>query len=145
VSDSATPQSPPGSSVRGILQAGTLEWGAILFFGGSSHPRDRTWVSYIAGRFFNCLSHQGSPVGVIFPSLAQEGCFKGGSQDWDIFSSFQSYIDKRQKEKNKTHSKNMSNRLCHIGTACVLRNNSHLLLSLSSQVELHSGNCWKAT
>ena len=35
----------PGSSVHGILQARTLEW-------GSSWPRDWTQVSCIAGRFF---------------------------------------------------------------------------------------------
>ena len=29
---------PPGSSVRGILQAGMLEWVAISFSRGSSHP-----------------------------------------------------------------------------------------------------------
>ena len=34
-----------GSSVHGILQA-------IPFFRGSSQPRDGTWVSHIAGRFF---------------------------------------------------------------------------------------------
>ena len=42
----------PGSSVYGILQARILEWVAIPFSRGSSQPRDRTWVSYIAGRFF---------------------------------------------------------------------------------------------
>ena len=30
--------SPPGSPVHGILQARTLEWGAIPFSRGSSHP-----------------------------------------------------------------------------------------------------------
>ena len=44
--------SPPGSSVHGILQARILEWVAIPFSRGSSWPRDRTWVSRIAGRFF---------------------------------------------------------------------------------------------
>ena len=44
--------SPPGSSVHGILQARILEWVAIPFSRGSSQPRDRTLVSYIAGRFF---------------------------------------------------------------------------------------------
>ena len=44
--------SPPGSSVHGVLQARILEWVAISFSRGSSQPRDRTWVSYIAGRFF---------------------------------------------------------------------------------------------
>ena len=40
--------SPPGSSVPGILQAGTLEWVAIPFFRESS----QLWVFCIAGRFF---------------------------------------------------------------------------------------------
>ena len=31
----------PGSSVHGIFQAKTLQWGAILFFRTSSRPRDR--------------------------------------------------------------------------------------------------------
>ena len=44
--------SPPGSSVRGILQARILEWVAIPVSRGSSPPRDRTQVSCIAGRFF---------------------------------------------------------------------------------------------
>ena len=44
--------SPPGFSVKGILQAGILEWVAIPFFRGSSWPRDQTWVSCIAGKFF---------------------------------------------------------------------------------------------
>ena len=44
--------SPPGSTVHGILQAGILEWIAILFSRGSSQPKDRTWVSCIGARFF---------------------------------------------------------------------------------------------
>ena len=44
--------SPPGSPVYGIFQARILEWGAISFSGGSSRPRDRTWVSRIVGRRF---------------------------------------------------------------------------------------------
>ena len=46
--------SPPGSSVRGILQARILEWVVIPFSRRSSQPRDQTWVSCTAGRF--CLS-----------------------------------------------------------------------------------------
>ena len=38
--------------VHGILQARILEWVAIPFSRGSSQPRDRTQVSYIAGGFF---------------------------------------------------------------------------------------------
>ena len=55
--------SPPGSSVHGIFQARILEWVvAIPFYRGSSWPRDQTWVSTIAGGFFNHLSNQGSPL-----------------------------------------------------------------------------------
>ena len=41
----------PGSSVHGILQARILEWVAMPF-SRSSWPRDRNWVSCIAGGFF---------------------------------------------------------------------------------------------
>ena len=51
--------SPPDSSVHGILQARIQEWVAISSSRGSSQPRvrthqprDQTWVSCIAGRFF---------------------------------------------------------------------------------------------
>ena len=49
VSDSLQPLdcSLPGSSVHGISQARILEWVAISSSKGSSHPRDRTHVSYI--------------------------------------------------------------------------------------------------
>ena len=40
-------QSPPGSSVHGILQARILEWVAVSSCRGSSQPRDRTHVSYV--------------------------------------------------------------------------------------------------
>ena len=43
---------PMASTVHGILQAGILEWVAILFSRGSSQPRDQTQVSCIADRFF---------------------------------------------------------------------------------------------
>ena len=42
----------PGSSVHGIFQARTLEWVVIPFSRWSSQPRDQTWVSRIAERFF---------------------------------------------------------------------------------------------
>ena len=41
----------PGSSVHRISQTGMLELVAISFFRGSSRPRDRTYVSCLAGRF----------------------------------------------------------------------------------------------
>ena len=42
----------PGSFVHGILQSRILEWVAMSSSRGSSWPRDQTWVSCIAGRFF---------------------------------------------------------------------------------------------
>ena len=50
--------SPPGSSVRGILQARILEWIAMPYSKGSSQPRDRTQVF---SPLRADLSHQGSP------------------------------------------------------------------------------------
>ena len=41
-----------GSSVHGMFQARVLEWVAISFSTGSSRPKDKTWVSHIAGRCF---------------------------------------------------------------------------------------------
>ena len=58
--------SPPGSSVRGILQARTLEYVAVPSSRGSSWPRDQTHVSYVSciGRcvIYN-FYHLGSPGG----------------------------------------------------------------------------------
>ena len=42
----------PGSSVLGILQERILEWVPTSFSRGFSWPRNQTWVSCIAGRFF---------------------------------------------------------------------------------------------
>ena len=42
----------PGSPVHGILQARIVEWVVIPFSRGSSQPRNWTWVSHLAGRFF---------------------------------------------------------------------------------------------
>jgi len=41
----------PGSSLHRIFQARILEWVAIPFTRGSSHPRDPTQVSCLAGEF----------------------------------------------------------------------------------------------
>ena len=43
---------PMDYKVHGILQVRILEWVAFPFSRGSSQPRDRTWVSCIAGGFF---------------------------------------------------------------------------------------------
>ena len=54
--------SPPGSSVHGFLQARILEWVAISFSGGSSQPRNQTWVSGIAGILFTNLAMREAPT-----------------------------------------------------------------------------------
>ena len=52
--------SPPGSSVRGILQARILEWVAISSSRGSSRPRDQTHISCIGRWILLPLNHLGS-------------------------------------------------------------------------------------
>ena len=47
-----TLRDPMSYTVHEILQAGILEWVVVPFSRGSSQPRDRTQISYIAGRFF---------------------------------------------------------------------------------------------
>ena len=54
--------SPPGSSVRGILQARIPEWVVMPSSRGSSQPRDQTGPSCIGGQILYCLSHQASPA-----------------------------------------------------------------------------------
>ena len=44
--------SPLGSSIHGIVQGRILEWVAISLSSGSSQPRNWTWVSCIACKFF---------------------------------------------------------------------------------------------
>ena len=56
---------PPGSSVHGILQARILEWVAFPFSRGSSQPRDQTWVSCIAGRFFTIWATREASLGSV--------------------------------------------------------------------------------
>ena len=66
--------SPPGSSVRGILQVRILEWVAISFSRGSSGPRDQTQVSRTAGRRFNLWAtspHHNPEVGPIVVPTSQ--------------------------------------------------------------------------
>ena len=52
----------PSPSVHGILQARILEWVAIPFSRETSQPRDGTWVSHIAGRFFTLCDTREAPV-----------------------------------------------------------------------------------
>ena len=52
---------PQGSSIHGILQARLLGWVAISFCRGSFRPRNQTWVSCIAGRFFTVWATREAP------------------------------------------------------------------------------------
>ena len=99
--------SPPSFSTHGILQARTLKWVAIPFSKRSSWPRDQTWASCIAVRFFtvwairetqrmfrvkldklSCLINKRglekclklSTIGGVFYSSLQENCSRGRSQ-----------------------------------------------------------------
>ena len=58
--------SPPGFTVRRILQARILEWTAISFSRGSSQSRDQTWVSHVTGGCFTIWAIREAPcmVGV---------------------------------------------------------------------------------
>ena len=59
---------PPGSPVRGILQARILEWVAMLSSTESSRPRDRTPISHASctGGCVLCdRCHLGSPIWVV--------------------------------------------------------------------------------
>ena len=58
----------PGSMVHGIFQARILEWAAISLSRGSSQPRDRTWVSCIAGRRITIWATRNSGLHVLTKS-----------------------------------------------------------------------------
>ena len=49
--------SPPGSSVHAILQARIPEWVAVSSFRGSSWPKNRTCISYLASIGRQVLYH----------------------------------------------------------------------------------------
>ena len=53
--------SPPGFSVRGILQAKGLEWVALPSSRGSSPLRDQTQVAWFGRQILYHVSHEGSP------------------------------------------------------------------------------------
>ena len=72
--------SVPCSSIHGIFQARILEWVAVSFSRGSSWPRDRTWVSHIAGRLCTtCATRK------VLLSLINE---QNISQDKDLIKPF---------------------------------------------------------
>ena len=54
--------SPTGSSDHGIFQTRILQWVAISFSRGYSQPKDWTWVSFTAGRFFIVWATREAPM-----------------------------------------------------------------------------------
>ena len=77
----------PGSSVHGILQAGILQWVAIPFSRGSSQPRDRTQVSWIAFRFFTVWA-SGKPKKTGMGSLSLlQWVFQTQGLNWGLLQS----------------------------------------------------------
>ena len=54
--------SPPGSSVQGILRQEYWSGQPFPSLGGSSRPRDQTWVSSTAGRFFTISVTREAPT-----------------------------------------------------------------------------------
>ena len=73
---------PMDYTVYGILQARILEWVAFPFSRRSSQPRDRSWVSHIAGGFFTSWATREvqeywsgwpipSPVDLPYPEIEQ--------------------------------------------------------------------------
>ena len=58
----------PSCSAHGILEARVLEWVTISFSRESSWPRDRTWVSLIAGRFITVWTTR-QHLSVIIPTV----------------------------------------------------------------------------
>ena len=53
---------PMDYTVHGILRARILEWVVFPFSRGSSQPRDRSQVSYIASGFFTSCATRGALV-----------------------------------------------------------------------------------
>ena len=77
-----------GLSVYNILQARILEWVAISFFGGSSQPRNWTWISCIAGRFFTDWATREAPYITIsmwnLERWYQQSYMQGSEGDKDV-------------------------------------------------------------
>ena len=82
--------SPPGCSVHGIFQARILEWVVIPFSRGSSWPRDRTQVSYIAGGFFTIWATREDYQITARISIQVSLVSRGQSSRWNGFVGVQS-------------------------------------------------------
>ena len=93
VSNSCDPMdcSPPGSSIHGIFQAKLLEWVAIFSSIGLSRPRDRTWVSCIAGRLFTVWATREAPYtwnDIVNKLYSNKKFLKGGMATCNLENSY---------------------------------------------------------
>ena len=91
-----------GSSVHAISQARIVEWFAISFSRESSRPRDQTWVSCIAGRFFTIWATRESLAAIwegpiLYPPFSYEETElsenKQVAQKWRTKSAFRAIIN----------------------------------------------------
>ena len=78
----------PDSSVHEISQARILEWVALSFSRGSSQPRDRTRISWLAGRFFTTEPSGKPTVDLECVSLRCAALFQSCIHLYLFFQSF---------------------------------------------------------
>ena len=90
--------SQPGFSVYGISQAKILEWVAIPFSTGSSWPRDQTWVSRIAGRFFTVWT----TIGALRMLESEDN--PSDLAQWELSFPFQAECVKIQQTSSKEYA-----------------------------------------
>ena len=113
--------SPPGSSVHGILQARTLEWGAMPSSRGSSQPRDQTQVTHTAGGFFTDWAMR----------EAQE-------VDWEILSLLQTIFPTQESNRGLLHYRQILYQLSYQGSwQMILVRTYKLSLSLSIYIYIY--------
>ena len=136
---------------HGIIQIRILEWVAFPLSWGSSHPRDWTQASHIAGGFFPSWA-QGKPnnSGVGSLSLLQK-IFPTQECNWDLLHYRQilyqlSYQGSLQSEAQSTMRCQIRMACLHVGVnwkwflyVQVIRNNSHWSVS---QVGLYLIFCY---
>ena len=74
----------------GIFQARILEWVTIPFSRGSSWPKDQTWVSYIADKFFTIWATREAMPGTKQSSV--NGGHTWGTRAWNWWLGFSSWL-----------------------------------------------------
>ena len=82
----------PGSSFHGLLQARILEWVATSCSMGSSWPRNQTWVSCIAGRFYTIWVTSEAPGNLFIKKQKTKNPSYGAVISWDSFKGHCSQV-----------------------------------------------------